>query len=669
MYNIFKDNEGEKQEMKKNSIRLLAAAGIILGAGGVLAACGSSSASSGSTFSYVYTSDPSTLDYIQTNRATTSDIVGNLVDGLLGNDQYGNFTPALAESWTVSPDGLTYTYKLRKDAKWYTSDGEEYADVTADDFVTGIKHAVDSQSEALYLIQDSIKGLNDYVTGKTKDFSTVGVKAVDKYTVQYTLAKPEPYWNTKTTTTILYPVNAEFLKSKGKDFGQADPSSILYNGPYLLKSMIAKSAIEYEKNPNYYDKDNVHIDKVKLSFFDGSDQESLIRNFKDGSYTIAGIYPNSSTYASVAKEYKDNIVYSLQDATTYFYNFNFDRQSYNHTAKTSDAQKNATKEAVMNRNFRVAVNYAIDRTSYSAQSNGKDAANKTLRNTLVPPTFVQIGDKNYGQVVGEKLVNYNSEWSGINLEDAQDAYYNVDKAKSTFAKAKQELQAKGVQFPIHIDLPTDKSNQALSQRAKSLKQSVESALGQDNVIIDVIQLSEDELNNATYFANTAAQKDYDFSMSGWSPDYQDPATYLDTLRIDNGANMQNLGFEPGQDNAKMAELDLDTYTNMLKEADKETSNLASRYEKYAQADAWLIDNGIISPIMSMGGTPSVGRTVPFSRANSLIGSKGTTNNYKYLQLQDDIVTTKQYDDATKKWRKEKEESNQKDQEAQSEHVK
>ena len=91
----------------------------------------------------------------------------------------------------------TYTYKLRDDAKWYDSEGEEYADVTAKDFVTGIKYAADNKSEMLYIIQDSIKGLNDYVSGKNKDFSAVGVKAVDDHTLQITLNQPESYWNSK----------------------------------------------------------------------------------------------------------------------------------------------------------------------------------------------------------------------------------------------------------------------------------------------------------------------------------------------------------------------------------------------------------------------------------------------------------------------------------------
>ena len=129
--------------------------------------------------------------------------------------------------------GLTYTYKIRKGVKWYTSDGEEYADVTAKDFVTGLKHAADTNSEAIYLLQNSVKGLNDYLSGANKDFSNVGIKAVDDYTVQYTLSQPEPYWNSKLTYSVTWPVNGEFLKSKGKDFGKST-DCLLYTSPFFI---------------------------------------------------------------------------------------------------------------------------------------------------------------------------------------------------------------------------------------------------------------------------------------------------------------------------------------------------------------------------------------------------------------------------------------------------
>ena len=170
--------------MKKSKLAFLA--GITAASALFLASCGSSTNSSkGTTYNYVYGTDPDSLNYLTSNRSTTSDITTNLVDGLFENDQYGNLVPALAEDWSVSKDGLTYTYKLRKDAKWYDSEGNEYADVTANDFVTSLKYVADKKSDALYLVQNSVKGLDDYVNGKTKDFSTVGVKAVDDHTLYF----------------------------------------------------------------------------------------------------------------------------------------------------------------------------------------------------------------------------------------------------------------------------------------------------------------------------------------------------------------------------------------------------------------------------------------------------------------------------------------------------
>ena len=314
----------------------LIGAGLTLAAAVLLTACGQS-ASDGKTYSSTFGADPTTFNYLLDYAGDNTAIVTNLVDGLLENDNYGNLIPALAEDWSVSKDGLTYTYKLRQDAKWYTADGEEYAPLKAQDFVTGIKYAADNKGQALDLIQNSIKGLDDYVTGANTDFSNVGVKAIDDYTVQYTLTRPEPFWNSKTTNSILFPVNEEFLASKGKDFGTLKPDSILYSGPYLLKDFTSKSSIEYVKNPHYYDQEKVTIEKVKLAYFDGSDQDLTIRNFESGAYSSAGVYPNSSNFAKTKEKYKDNIVYSLQDATSWYYNFNVNRGAYNHTAKTSDS--------------------------------------------------------------------------------------------------------------------------------------------------------------------------------------------------------------------------------------------------------------------------------------------------------------------------------------------
>ena len=656
--------------MKKSKVFLLATVGLL--SVGVLTACSSSSKTSGKTYNYVYGSDPATLDYLATNKKNMTTAVSNGVDGLFENDQYGNLKPSVAEDWSVSQDGLTYTYKIRKGLKWYTSDGEEYANVTAKDFVTGLKHAADTNSEAIYLLQNSVKGLNDYLSGANKDFSNVGIKAVDDYTLQYTLSQPEPYWNSKLTYSVTWPVNGDFLKSKGKDFGKStDPTSILYNGPYLLKALTTKSSIEFTKNENYWDKDHVYFDNIKLTYDDGSDQESLERNFTDGVYNLARLFPTSSNYSKVEKQYKDNIFYTQPGSAVEGVGINIDRQTYGHTSKENDQQKTSTKTALLNKDFRQSLGFAIDRTNYAAQLNGKEGGSTAVRNIYVKPDFVQADGKDFGTMVMDQLPAYGDEWSGVNLADSQDGLYNPEKAKAEFAKAKEALQAEGVQFPIHLDVPVNQSSKITVNQVQSIKQSVESALGKDNVVLDIHQLSADDFNNITYSAPNAAAEDWDLSVGvAWDPDYLDPSTYLDVLKTTSSENTKSfMGYDDPNSQA-VEKVGLKEYDQLVDDASKETTDLTARYEKYAKAQAWLTDSALYIPTTTYNGAAAVvSRIKPFSGAYAQAGDKGSSYYFKYLKSQDDIVTKKQYDSAYKDWLKERAKSNDKAQKDLAKHVK
>ena len=658
--------------MNKGKV-LLATSALLLSAGVLVACSGGKSGSSGEqTFSYVYTTDPDTLDYSISNKKSTSEFTGNAVDGLLEVDKYGNLIPSLAKDWTVSKDGLTYTYKLRKGVKWMTSEGEEYGEVKAQDFVTGLKHAADKKSQAIYLVQKSVKGLDDYVSGKTKDFSTVGIKAIDDYTVQYTLSQPESFWNSKTTMGILMPVNEEFLKSKGDDYGQGtSPSSILYCGPYLIKSITSKSSAILEKNPTYWDAENVKISKVKLTYYDGQDSESLIRGFDKGDYTVARVFPNGSNYKSVEKKHKDDIVYTDQGSSTYNLSFNIDRQAYEITKKTTDAQKASTKKAILNKDFRQAIMFAFNRKAYVAQTNGEAGANKVIRNTFTPPNFVQIDGKQFGDAVEKDLEAYGDEWKGVSVADGKDTLYNPSKAKEEFAKAKADLQAQGVEFPIHLDLPTSSTYTEGIKQAQSFKQSIESTLGAENIVIDLNMVSEDDLQRVTYFAENASQQDWDLNNNlGWGPDYTDPSSYIDITSGKSGENANSyFGFDAGTDNAAAKAAGFDEYNQLIEDAQKENTDVNKRYEKYAAAQAWLTDSALLIPIHSDGASPGVRKTVPYSAAFAWTGHKGQSFNYKYLEVQDKVVSAKDYDKAREQWKKEKEESNKKAQKELEKHVK
>ena len=407
---------------------------------------------------------------------------------------------------------------------------------------------------------------------------------------------------------------------------------------------------------------------MKLSFFDGSDQDSLARGFLEGNYSDGRIFPTSSVFNQLKKGNEDKITYTPQNSITFYYLFNVNRQSYKQTMKQSDKEKTDSLAAMQNKDFRQAVNFAFDRHAYAAQTNGEDGADRILRNTLIPSYFVQIGGKNFGDVVNEKIINYGTEWSNINLNDAQPAFLNPEKAKAAFAKAKETLQAQGVTFPIHLDMPVDQTAKLDVQQASSFKQTVEETLGADNIVIDVIQLSPDEKDQATFFADTAEQKDYDIDISGWSGDYSDPKTYLDLLDPESGSQLNNIGLTAGKDNEVKEKIGLSAYKKLLDEADSEVANTQARYEKFAEVQAWLTDSALFLPVQSGGANPIFRKTVPFTGAFSFVGHKGDADNYKYVELQKEPVTAKQYQELYEKWLKEKAESNKKAQEDLANHI-
>ncbi|WEV61175.1 peptide ABC transporter substrate-binding protein [Streptococcaceae bacterium ESL0729] len=632
---------------------------------GTFAACGNKDSKSSSSdknlakeLKTLYTSDPKTLDYTVAMQRYTAEHTANFVEGLLSYDQYRQLVPALAEKWEVSEDGKTYTYHIRKNVKWVDSEGNEYAEVKPSDWVTGLKHAADSESEALYIVADSVKGLADYAAGKETDFSKVGIKADDDaMTLTYELNNPETFWNSKTTYGILNPINEEFLKSKGDKFGGLSADSLLYNGPFILSSMTDKSEITYKANPTYWDKDNVHVDSVKWTYYDGSKPDSLYDGFKDGKYDSARLYPTMPYFANIDKK---DVFWTNQGSGTYYGAFNYNRQNFTNSKKT-DQQKEETKKALLNKDFRNAITFSIDKTKYTAQYNGEEGAKKMIRSSLVPSDFVTIAGKDYGDTVQTDLEKRSDVWKGLSVIQQENGTFNAEKAVASFNKAKEALKAEGVEVsaanPIIIDAPVNETNEIGKKAYASLKNSIESTLNNE-VTFNVIPLANDPYTQATFSFKTAAEADYDFAVTGWSPDFADPSTYLNIFSPKSGDVFRNLGLDSevtlkGEDKGVAAKkaLDFDKYQELLDTAAAIYDSTDKRYEAYADAEAWLLDNSIIVPIMSDGGSASISRIVPFSGINSN-GIGSTAYSYKYLKVGNDTVTAEEYDKAAKTWKEE-----------------
>ena len=528
--------------------------------------------------SAVFSSDPKTWDALGTSRAADSEAIVNTFDGLVEYDCENVMQPALAESWEVSDDGLTYTFHLRQGVKWVDSQGREVGEVTADDFVAGMQHMMDAMGGLEYLVQGVIVNANEYISGDVTDFAEVGVKAVDDYTLEYTLCQPTSYFMTMLGYNVFAPMNRSFYESKGGKFGAEfdnsaasytygkTPDDIAYCGPYLVSNFTSENTIVFTANPSYWNKDNITIKTLTWLYNDGEDALKAYNDAVSGVLDGAGLNA-SAVEAAKADGIFDTLAYvSSTDATSFCGFLNVNRAATSNvndgsTVSPKDGDEEAlmrTNAAMLNVHFRRAVMFALDRGSYNAQTVGEELKYASMINTYTPGNFVSLEEDTtidingtattfpagtyYGAIMQAQIDADGVDitvWDptaegGIGSSAQFDGWYNPDAAAAELAAAVEELAAKGVEVsaenPIYLDLPYFSGSEAFGNRANALKQSIETVLG-GAVIINLVECVD---SNAWYYAGYYTDFGYDcnydiYDVSGWGPDYGDPQTYLDTF--------------------------------------------------------------------------------------------------------------------------------------------
>lgn len=616
------------------------------------------------TFSMIANFDITTLDYVYNNKSSNGDYVNNFVEGLLTQDNHGKLVPGMASEWSCNDDASEWYFTIRDDAVWSTSAGEEYDAVTAEDFVTGLKHAVDSKSETLGLVADLIVGLREYSDGTGK-WEDVGIKA-DGNQLTYTLTGPCGYFDGMTTYTILWPINAEFLESKGSDFGAVEPDSILYNGCYILSSLVPAQEVRFDANPNYYDAKNVFVQHVVVTYSDGKDPAQNFNMFVNGEVTSTTVNQSlPEVVAKAAELYPDNQYKSMTTATSYWGAFNWDRQMYalyndpsvSTTSKT-DAQKADAKAAILNADFRRAVYAAYSAHAVEAITLGEEHADGVIRNTLVPYTFQTTSDgRTYGSIVEKYAAELVADYEGIDLNDGHDAWYNPELAKTFAERAKEELGDSVSEWPIHIDVPVYAASENQKNMQLAMKKSIEDAIG-DYAVIDLQFL---EGNSSVYYSsfyNQPTGEDNSIDLvfgAGWGPDYGDPLTYLHCFDVHDGdmLNYSGINIESqGQSEEQKAVLETLGLNEVQEVVDQATAATGDeRIELFAKAEAMLLTNGILRPYATSGANISISKVKPFTVGYGLYGQAAYNQvpYFKYMQLLDEPVTTAEYEAAKEAW--------------------
>ena len=425
---------------------------------------------------YSLFSQPDGIDPGITNNSFASDILANVFEGLMTYDtETGSLICGEAESYTVSDDGLTYTFTLRDGLKW--SDGSAH---TAADYVYAIKRILDPATGAQYvdLVSTYIAGAAEYYAGETDDFDTVGIKALDDRTLEITLYNPTAYFADILTMWTFDPVQEATVAANG-DKWTASPATYISNGPFYVPDMTLGESITLEKNPYYYDADKVQLDKVTFRYI--TDNATALLAYEAGEIDGMNQVP-ASDYARL-KANDEGFVLTPSYGTTYW--------DFNCAAEPFD-----------NVLVRKAFNLAIDRYTLINDVLQMDAEPAY---SFIAPGYVVDG------------VDYTDDRSTFGLSDEAD----VEAAQEALAEAGYP---NGEGFP-EVTLYYYASD-TVALVAQALANMLETNLN--------IKVKIDNADWAVYYADVLAGN-YQLGAMGWSADYLHPMTFL-PLAVTGDAN-------------------------------------------------------------------------------------------------------------------------------------
>ena len=603
-------------------------------------------------FRKLYASEVTTLNYLITTQENEMTIAANVVDCLVEYDNFGNIEPALALEWSSNEDATVWTFKLREGVKWVDKAGKEVAEVTAHDFVNSAHYVCDANNAAAGASQYTsiVAGAEEYnvwtayqlalptaVDGTDENGNAVklvknddgeeeileeaaeatlegiGVKALDDYTLEYTLTKSCPYFVSMVSTGPFMPSNAAFMAECGDKFGTSN-EYLLYCGAYVLSTYAPQNQRIMTKNASYWDIDAVHIDSVEFKY--NAEANSVATTmYLAGDVDMADVSSDLLTAMMADPEYADDIHPTRASTSySYWYLFNFDP---NFAEEYEPANWDI---AVNNENFRKSIYAALNRTAALSASDAMDPAS-LVSNTITPAGFASASADytTYGDLA----------------KFAEMEYFNTEAAVSYKDAAVKELTAAGATFPVKVLMLYNPTSSTWANEAQIVEQNLEKVLGTDYIDV-IVQAGPD-----TGFLNERRAGNYALLKCNWGADYADPETWTDPFATD---SKYNFIFKAKSDETLAL---YEEYAELVKAAKAITNDMDARYEAFAKAEALLLEHAFALPIHTSARTYQMSNLNVFEGQYAPFGN--ATLRYKDQYLYTDSMSLEQWQAAYAEW--------------------
>lgn len=497
--------------------------------------------------------DVATIDHHIATDGLFFEVIGSFIEGLLKYDENGALLPAIAESYTVSDDGIVYTFTLR-DTTW-----QDGTPVTANDFVFAWKRLVSQEtaSEYSYIMSVAdVKNAQDIIDGNLSP-DELGVKALDDKTFEVTLNSGAPFFLQLMAFPSFFPVNEAFYLAQDGNYG-ASAENILANGAFKVKSWNKGYGIEVEKNDKYYDADAVKIDGIEWRVFKDSQTGTL--EFEAGNIDVAKLT------AELVDNYKDDAA--------------FQNEAKGYVWYLAPNYADGGAPEMQNENFRKALGMAFDKDFIT---------DSILNNGSVPADFI----------IPNRLA---ASADGTDFRAAQNQdflSYDVAAAQEYWEKAKAELGTDTVEIELLFD------------DAESVKQIAEFMQAEWQTNLEGLKVTL-KTQPKKQRLQLMRDGDYQIALTRWGPDYADPQTYLELYVPTGGSNMSyddpeyTALVESIQAGGSLATSDKEAerWAAMLK-AEEVLLSKAGLMPVYQSGDAILVNPSVTGIQVNVVGVPHV----------------------------------------------------------------